>query len=39
MRVRVDTTVNKLLEIQKENSAFLTDVGDMALDDEKGDGE
>jgi hypothetical protein len=39
MRVKVDTTVNRLLEIQKENSAFLTEAEDMALEDERGDGE
>jgi hypothetical protein len=37
MRVRVDTTVNKLLEIQKENNDFLFDAGDPPLDDERGD--
>jgi hypothetical protein len=39
MRVKVNTTAAKLLELQKENSAFLTEAEDMALDDEKGDGE
>jgi hypothetical protein len=37
MRVRVDTTVNKLLELQKGNSAFLADAEEPSLDDERGD--
>jgi hypothetical protein len=38
MRVRVNITVAKLLAIQKKNSAFLNNVGDLLLDDGRGDG-
>jgi hypothetical protein len=38
MRVRLNMTANKLLELQKENSAYLTNVEDPSLDDDREDG-
>jgi hypothetical protein len=39
MRVRVNKTASKLLELQKENNAFTVDAGDPSLDDGRGNGE
>jgi hypothetical protein len=36
MRVKVNTTAAKLLELQKENGAFLDKVGDLSLEGERG---
>jgi hypothetical protein len=33
MRLRVNRTASRLLELQKENNAFQADAGDPSLDD------
>jgi hypothetical protein len=38
MRVKVNATAAKLLELQKENGAFLDNAGDLSLEDEREDG-
>jgi hypothetical protein len=35
MRVRVNMTASKLLELQKENNVFSANAGDRSLDDER----
>ncbi|MDR0320963.1 MAG: hypothetical protein LBI28_05620 [Treponema sp.] len=37
MRVRVNATASRLLELQKENNAFLDNAEDLVLEDERGD--
>jgi hypothetical protein len=37
MRVRVNTTAVKLLELQKENNAFAVNAGDRSAEDERGE--
>jgi hypothetical protein len=39
MRVKVNTTAGKLLELQKENNAFPANAGDRSAEDDRGDGE
>jgi hypothetical protein len=34
MRVKVNITASKLLDLQKENNSFLTNAGDRPLEDE-----
>jgi hypothetical protein len=39
MRVKVNTSASKLLELQKENNVFSVDAGDRSAGDERGDEE